>query len=99
MEDFNFYITDEQRKAFKAVERAFKKAQEAGLVFYGKCGDLVAYTEDAANYADEDFESCFGRGTGRQIDCIHKGGLIRDSGADDYPHFRNKADESFYSSK
>jgi len=93
----NFNITDEQKKAFKVVEIAIKKAQKTGLVFYGKSGSLVAYTKDAANYTDENFESCFGFGTGHQIDCISKTGLIRDSGADDYPNYRTKADEELYS--
>lgn len=92
----NFNITDEQNKAFKAVARAIKKAQKTGLVFYGKSGSLVAYTKDAADYSDSDFESCFGFGTGSQIDCISETGLIRDSGADDYPNYKTEADEKLY---
>ena len=93
----NFTITDEQIKAFKGIERAIKKAQKTGLVLYGKSGSLVAYTEDAANYADSDFKSCFGYGTGHAIDCISEAGLIRDSGGDDYPNYRTKEDERKYS--
>jgi predicted MarR family transcription regulator len=89
----NFKINKEQTKAFKSVERAVKKVQKAGLIFYGKSGNLVAYTKDASDYADQDFESCFGYGTGRQIDCISEAGLIRDSGGDDYPSFITEADE------
>ena len=92
-----FSITDEQIKAFKSVERAVKKAQKTGLVFYGKSGSLVAYNKDAADYADSDFESCFGVGTGSQIECISNVNLIRDSGADDYPCYRNLEDEELYS--
>jgi hypothetical protein len=92
----NFKITNEQNKAFKSVERAIKKAQKSGLIFYGKSGSLVAYTKDAADYADEDFEKCFGYGTGTQIDCISETGLIRDSGGDDYPNFITEDDEELY---
>ena len=92
----SFTPTLEQEKAFKKVETAIKKAQKLGLVFYGKSGDLVAYTKQADKYIEEDFDNSLGTGLS-QVDCISKTGLISDSGADDYACYRTKFDEEMYS--
>ena len=91
-----FKITEEQRKAFNSVARAIKKAQKTGLVFFSKSSDLVAYTEAASDYVDQDFEACFCT-RNSQIESISRSGLIRDSGADDYPEYRTYEDELKYS--
>jgi len=92
-----FSPNKEQILAFKKVEKAIKDAQKKGLVFYGKSGNLVAYTKQADNYNNEvDFSRTLGTGFG-QIPNISKSGLIVDSGADDYPCYRTQADEDMYS--
>lgn len=91
-----FSLTLKQEEAFKKVEKAIKDAKKLGLVFYAKSEKLVAYTKQANDYIEEDFESSL-RGKGNQVECISKSGLINDSGADDYGCYRTEADEEKYS--
>jgi hypothetical protein len=92
-----FTPNKEQIAAFKKVKNAIKEAQKKGLVFYGKSGNLVAYTKQADEYNNEvDFCDTLGNGFS-QIECISETGLIVDSGADDYPEYRSQADEDRYS--
>jgi len=93
----NFNPNQKQIDAFKKVEKSIKDAKKLGLVFYGKSGNLVAYTKQADNYVDEKgFLNCFGT-LCSQIPCISISGLIKDSGADDYPQFITKSDEEQFS--
>lgn len=88
--------TTDQKKAFTKVANAIKAAKKAGLIFYGKSGDLVAYTKEAEDYVESHgFLKCL-RSTHGEIPNISVSGLINDSGADDYPHFISKADEIKY---
>lgn len=92
-----FSPNKEQILAYKKVFKAIKEAQKKGLVFYGKSGNLVAYTKQADKYNNEvDFSETLGTGFS-QIDCISESGLITDSGADDYPCYRSQSDEDMYS--
>ena len=73
-----------------------KTKQKKGLVFYGKSGNLVAYTKQADDYNNKvDFSETLGTGF-REIECISKAGLIVDSGADDYPNYRSAEDQEIY---
>lgn len=93
----NFTPTQEQEKAFKRVENAIKNAQKLGLVFYGKSGNLVAYRKEADDYVDNyGFDNCLGNGY-PQIPNISVSGLIKDSGADDYPSFISESDKEEFS--
>lgn len=88
-----------QIKAYEKVKKAIKEAQKKGLVFYGKSGNLVAYTKQADDYNNEvDYGKTLATGFS-QIECISESGLIIDSGADDYPSYRSQADQDKYSSK
>lgn len=91
-----FTPTLEQEKAYKKVASAIKNAQKSGLVFYGKSGSLVAYTKQADEYIEKDFEGSLASGR-NQIACISETGLISDSGADDYGCYRTERDEERYS--
>jgi hypothetical protein len=93
----NFTPNEKQEKAFDKVSKAIKDAKKAGLIFYGKCGQLVAYTKQADEYVEKNgFLNCFGTMQG-QIPNISMAGLIKDSGADDYPQFISDADEREFS--
>ena len=92
-----FTPNEKQEKAFEKVAKAIKDAQKTGLVFYGKSGQLVAYTKQADEYVESNgFLNCFGTKQG-QIPNISKSELIKDSGADDYPQFMSAADEYKFS--
>lgn len=92
----SFSPTEEQKLAYKKVAKAIKEAKRKGLVFYGKSGSLVAYTKQADAYVESiGFEKCLG-GYG-QIDCISETGLIKDSGADDYPSYQSLEDRILHS--
>lgn len=84
--------TKEQQKAFKALEKAFKKCNQVGLAIYGKQYHLTAYTKEAEAYIEQfNFESIMG-GAGDVVPHLHIK-VLADSGADDYARYRNKADE------
>jgi hypothetical protein len=91
-----FTPTKKQEEAFNEVVKAFKKARKTGLVFYGKCGTLVAYKRNADNYIESDFELSL-RGGGGQIENLSSLGCISDSGADDYGCYLTQGDEDLYS--
>ena len=38
-------MNNEQEKALKSLERAFKRCKKTGLVFFGMDGDVIAYDE------------------------------------------------------
>lgn len=87
--------TKEQEKAFKSAINALKKCKELGLVIYAKQYDLVAYTKEADDYAEEfGFEKAL-KGKGSQMPCISTT-VLSDSGADDYPVYRTKFDQEFF---
>jgi hypothetical protein len=87
--------TIEQEKAFKSVINALKKCKKLGLVIYAKQYDLVAYTKEADDYAEEfGFEKALS-GSGNQMPCISVQ-ILQDSGADDYPVYRNKKDQDLF---
>ena len=86
---------EKQIKAFNDVVAAIKKAKTTGLVFYGKCSTLVAYTKKADDYIHE-VEFGLGIGTGfRQVECLGAT-VLKDSGADDYGSYRSENDELKY---
>ena len=92
-----FSPNKKQDLAFKKVAKAIKDAQKTGLVFYAKSDCLVAYTKQADKYNSEvDFRYTLGTGFS-QVSCISQTGLIIDSGADDYPSYRTRADEDCHS--
>ena len=87
--------TKEQEKAFKSAINALKKCKKLGLVIYAKQYDLVAYTKEADDYAEEfGFEEAL-RGEGSQMPCISTN-ILADSGADDYPVYRTKSDQEMF---
>lgn len=83
--------TKKQEEFFKEVEKAFIKARKAGLVFYGKCGSLVAYKKNADDYIEQDFEGSLATGL-KEIEFLSSNKCIIDSGADDYGSYRNESD-------
>lgn len=91
-----FEPTEKQKKAFKAVIAAIKRANKSGLVFYGKSDYLVAYKKNADEYIDEvDFSD--GLATGfSEIEHLSARALS-DSGADDYSCYRSYEDQEKYS--
>ncbi|MGL5690400.1 MAG: hypothetical protein ACRDD8_06200 [Bacteroidales bacterium] len=93
-----FDINADQMKAIESVKRAMKKAKSLGLVFYGKSESLVAYTKEADNYVRQEFKTIGDSdATGfSEIPYVSLGGCILDSGADDYPCFRNQHDNDMY---
>jgi hypothetical protein len=82
--------TEKQKKAFKDVITAINKAKRLGLVFYGKCNNLVAYTEQANEYFNGDFEMFLGTGFS-QIENLCEN-VLSDSGGDDYSQYKTQAD-------
>ena len=88
--------TEAQEKAFDAVVKAIQAAKKKGLVFYGKCSALVAYTKHADTYIEDElgFDNSL-RGMGSQVPFLSKD-LLADSGADDYGHYPTEADERKY---
>jgi hypothetical protein len=87
--------TIEQEKAFKVAINALKKCKKLGLVIYAKQYDLVAYTKEADDYAEEfGFEKAL-KGEGSQMPCLSVS-ILADSGADDYPVYRNKKDQELF---
>ncbi len=89
-----FTLTDEQEKAFKKVISAMKKAQKTGLVIYAKQYDLVAYTREANDYIEENFEKSLATGF-NQVENISIA-CLADSGADDYGCYRSQSDEDYF---
>jgi len=88
-------ISKTQQKAYDSVIRAIKSAQKKGLVFYGKSGNLVAYTKQSDSYVDQNgFEACL-RANTEQIENLSTS-ILQDSGADDYPSYINESDSPFY---
>ena len=78
-------FTKKQKKAFESVIKAIKRANKAGVQFYGKSKHLVGYTLEATKYMKKDNNRCL-------ANCIHDGvipyidkNVLYDSGADDYP--------------
>lgn len=93
-----FDMNKAQRSALQSVKRAFQKAQAAGIVFYAKSDSLVAYTKECDKYSDEEFstfEKSLASGA-PQLPYVSMGGIIVDSGADDYPCFKNNEDYQDY---
>lgn len=87
--------TIEQEKAFKSAINALKKCKKLGLVIYAKQYDLVAYTKEADDYAEEfGFEKAL-TGEGSQMPCL-SATILADSGADDYPVYRTKEDQYLF---
>jgi len=86
----DFEITDKQRKAYKDVAKAIKKAKKLGLVFFGKQSVLTAYPQKAfqldlvAEIDDRNSES----DRGNPVPDLGDHGLIIDSGADDQLYFK-----------
>lgn len=77
-----------QEKAFERVEKAINAAQKAGLVFYGKQWELVAYTKKANNYIRES-----GVYDSARIIPYLSAMVLEDSGADDSISYRTDEDE------
>ncbi len=76
-----------QTKAFEQVIKAIDRAKKAGLVFYGKQDNLVAYTKQANDYIKQyDFDRICATGY-RAIPYISDS-CLTDSGADDYPCYK-----------
>lgn len=92
----NFNSTPEQERVFKSLIRVFKKAKKQGLVFYAKSDSLVAYTKDADDYIEEDFEGSLGTRFS-PVPYLSSSNCISDSGADDYGNFRSLEDQEKYS--
>lgn len=85
--------TKKQEEAFKKVVQAFKEAKKAGLVFYGKSSNLVAYKKSADSYIDEvGFEEAI-RGYLDTVPYLSGYGCLSDSGSDDYAKYRSAEDE------
>lgn len=85
----------EQIKAFKQLVNSFKKCKKLGLVIYAKQYDLVAYTKEADEYAEEfGFEKAL-TGDGGVIPYI-SAKVLTDSGADDYALYRTIEDEEHF---
>jgi len=79
-----------QKKAFDQVVKAIERAKKTGLVFYGKQWDLVAYTKQADDYANEfGFERSLSGVS--QIPYLSKH-ILADCGADDYSRYRTQED-------
>ena len=73
--------TKKQEKLFQNVIKAMEKCKEAGLEFYGKQTDLVAYRREVANYFRNSTRhpSDF---SGEFVPCL-EAYILYDSGADD----------------
>lgn len=85
---------EKQVASFKAIVKAIKAANKIGLVFYAKSDNLVAYTKEADHYIENEhgFDTCL-RGKGGQIPKL-TASILADSGADDYPSYVTKEDDS-----
>jgi len=94
----NHNPTHEQEKAFKKVESAMKNAKKTGLRFYGKSDVLIAYTEEAANYQNIDFNACLS-GDGSTIPYLSARNVLDDSGADDYACYLSLEHQEKYNIK
>ena len=86
--------TKEQEKAFKEAVNAIKKCRNLGLRVYAKQHDLVAYTKDANDYADEKcplhrLSYVDNHGT---IPYLCGNSILSDSGADDYAVYTSQQD-------
>lgn len=87
--------TNEQEKYFKKVVIAMKEAKKKGLVFYGKSDVLVAYTKEASDYQNIDFNKTLGTGYGT-LPHLSAQRVLDDSGADDYASYLNESDEYMF---
>jgi len=88
----------EQEKAFKAAIDALKKCKKLGLRIYAKQWDLVAYTKDADDYADE---KCPLHKMSRLNNCgtipyLDGNRILSDSGADDFAFYISQEDKEKY---
>ena len=73
--------TKKQEKLFQNVIKAMEKCKEAGLVFYGRRTDLVAYRREVVDYFRNSrvFPANF---YGDSVPCLESY-ILCDSGADD----------------
>ena len=90
--------TKEQEKAFKQAVSALKKCKKLGLRIYAKQYNLVAYTKEADDYADENCPlhllprvDNFG-----VIPHLNASSVLSDSGADDYAVYISQEDADKY---
>lgn len=87
--------TKAQEKAFKDVISAIKKAKKAGLVFYAKQWNLVAYRKEADDYLESFNFSEVLSGKGSVVEYLSDN-VLSDSGADDYGRYISFEDEEKY---
>jgi len=89
-------LNKKQTKAWLSLLKAFDNAKKSGLVLYGKCGSLVAYTKDAEKYVNDNggFNRCL---RGRHGEIPHESSVVlNDSSADDFVAYISESDRKKY---
>lgn len=54
MENVDIELSDEQHKAIRSLERAFKKCKDANIYFHNCYGTLTAYDGNIVDFVNDD---------------------------------------------